>query len=53
MAVKKLCLITFLALGDFYNKQQKLDVQRLKFARLLYFAKQIAASDAPQQAPLL
>jgi hypothetical protein len=40
MAVKKLCLITFiLALGDFCNKQQKLDVQRMKFTRFLYFAK--------------
>ncbi|AKT35594.1 hypothetical protein PYWP30_01978 [Pyrobaculum sp. WP30] len=40
MAVKKLCLITFiLALGDFCNKQQKLDVQRLKFTCFLYLAK--------------
>jgi len=53
MAVKKLCLITFLVLGDFCNKQQKLDMQRLKFAHFFYFAKEITALNASQQAPLL
>jgi hypothetical protein len=42
---KKLRLITFIpALGDLCSKQQKLDMQRLKFARFLYLAKEIATS---------
>jgi hypothetical protein len=54
MAVKKLCLITFIpALGDFCNKQQKHDTQRLKLAHFFYFAKEITALNASQQTPLL